>query len=249
MNISSVEFYPEQTIGYELPSYGSSAPFLCSMYAAFGMNVTENLRHFTYGVCDLSRIVDDCIDFPERQTPASLGSLHLSLRQGTIPGMSPLIADRASLFMEALDSTQYMFASNLYDRSVIAAKLRAEPSDVQGYVEAIRNEAEVQSSVLFVSEDPIHDDWLIRKKYNSWLKDLVFSGYFIDSAVDLRTDYREQRTNVKPTFAQSLNILKAAIPYARSVIKQTPVKGLARLTSFTQSYVEEGMAINKQAKV
>ena len=236
MPLQSIEFSPDYQIDYELSVHGASARFLTSMYGAFGIDLTANLQHFTYGVCDLSRIVDDCIDFPNRPTPPTFDALLAGLSMGTIKDMSELEAGRALAFVSNLTEEQLDFSREQYTDAVEVATARSSAGTIGDYAGAIQQEAAVQCAVLNISEDTIHPDSERRKLYNRWLKSFTLGAYYLDAAVDLATDYSEGRTQIRPTALARGKLLARAAPHVADTIKRMPRRTLPALGNLAITY-------------
>ncbi len=253
MSLQSIEFLPDQPILHTLPPYGISARFFCNMYEGFGLESTEPLKQFTYGVCDLSRIVDDAIDKPEIATPATFDELITRMQEGNDVGATESDTAVALMYTESLTGGQLEFANEVYQDALQVADIRTSAKDINEYIQSVELEAKVQCRALAVSEASNYSDLAGRKRYNAWLKHFTLAGYLIDSALDMPIDYSEGRISLPPTSASRLAILSHALKPSRLAARRTPRRALPLLGGLALSYhvplINKGFSNSEDVKV
>jgi hypothetical protein len=236
MPLESVEFRPNQSLDYHLEIQGVSARFFTTMYGVFGIQRTNNLEHFTYGVCDLARIVDDTIDSPDIPTPRTFERFIDSLHDGAVRDTSGRVLDRAVAFMDSFNVAQHNFARRRYSEAVQIARVKGQASSVDEYIEAIETEAGILHAVLNVSEDERHPDSENRKSYNHWLKSFLLGAYCVNSMVDLQNDSGEKLLQFEPTVANRLKLLRKASPHIKNTLQSTPPRSIPALCLLATGY-------------
>lgn len=236
MQLQSVEFRPGQQLDYELEIQGVSARFFTTMYDVFGIQRTKNLEHFTYGVCDLARIVDDTIDSPDIPTPRTFNKFVDHLYDGAIKDTSGRVADRAIAFMDSVNVAQHNFARRRYTEAVQVARTKSQAGNVDEYIEAIETEAGILHAVLNVSEDERHPDSENRKSYNRWLKSFLLGAYCVNALVDLQNDSGENRLQLEPTIANRFGLLRKASPHIKNALQCTPPRSIPALCLVAAGY-------------
>ncbi len=242
MTLQSVEFAPDQAIPHELPPHGIAARFFCNMYPAFGIEATHNLKQFTYGVCQLSRVVDDAIDMPHIKTPSSFDNLVDRLNDGSL--QTPRESDRifSLRYIDCLNEEQLDYARALYSDACNIADQRNAATSKEAYVQAIVDEVAIQCGALVLSEALDRPDVPARQRYNRWLQSFILSGYLIDGAVDLDEDYKERRTQIAPTTDNKAWLLKQALAPGMETVRHTPAKAIPLLASMGLSYHVESIS-------
>lgn len=236
MSLQSFELTPEQKLPQAMPPYGISARFFCNLYSAFGIETTESLRQFTYGVCSLARIVDDAVDFPDVTTPQTFDQLISSLRNGDRLGAKDSDIAVALNYVDALHDDQLAFAEDVYRGSLEAGAIRASAKRTDEYIAGTTQEASAQFKALAISEDPVYRDAGGRKQYNRWLKQFALTGYLVDSALDMPSDYLEGRTQVPPTTRARLTVLAHSVRPAVLASKLLPPRALPLLGGLAVAY-------------
>lgn len=236
MPIESVEFRPNQTLDYHLEIQGVSARFFTTMYDVFGIQRTKNLEHFTYGVCDLARIVDDTIDSPDIPTPRTFNKFVDCLYEGEVKDTSGRVADRAIAFMDSFNVAQHNFARRRYSEAVQITKTKSQAGNVDEYIEAIETEAGILHAVLNVSEDERHPDSENRISYNRWLKSFLLGAYCVNAIVDLQNDSGDKQLQLEPTIANRLRLLRKASPHIQNTLRSTPPRSIPALCLVATGY-------------
>lgn len=97
-------------------------------------------------------------------------------------------------------------------------------------------EADIFTSVVALEETG-ELDGDARKSFNAWLVGASRAAYLIDSMFDMREDYENGETSVKPNAAARLHYINAAVHESLSALKRTPAGLVGKSALVAVNYV------------
>lgn len=138
-----------------------------------------------------------------------------------------------------MTSEQAEFVHNVYDEKLsietrerwryaahelgpLAVK-RMQIEEVDEYVAAVRAESPLLAGVMMVDVEGERKDSIRRQKFNTWMGSLMQYTYMADTYVDMKKDYEEGNTKIKPN-EQSAAVVKQAVKEDfESMMRQVPL--------------------------
>lgn len=90
-----------------------------------------------------------------------------------------------------------------------------------------QQEAIILADILSLERGSGSDDQA-RIKFNTWLQSWASVGYLLDSLLDVRSDYENQESLVRPTLSTRITITKPLLREAVLAVRETPVREIGK---------------------
>lgn len=208
---------PEATISHS----GTKTLFIATA-ESFGVKLTAQERYDWQATLGASMLIDHLIDVEK----SDINEPFQKIMAGNIrPDLNQDIQIRSINYLGRQTAET---RARIFDLVPMVGKLAIEQRNATKAKEVInirKTEAPILASILSVSA--AGEDSAARIKFNDWIQSWSTVGYLTDSLIDMRADYANGESSVKPTPAAAVTYAHAAASEGFKALKNMSPKLIA----------------------
>ncbi len=185
----------------------------------FGVHTTEYDKNYWDTVATVTSAFYDMLDIDH--ITDLLPYLDKASKGQSVPYLSTNDAEKFAAVYSTLTPERKMRFRRACKLSDFAVR-RSQTTTPESYIECILDESHLYSDLAKIDERG--KDSLERQRFNNWLPSFIRSGYMLDTLIDIRSDFKNGLTGVRPSLRSYAVISRATYNETVACISQAPAK-------------------------
>ncbi len=213
--------------------HGGSLVLFGEIARSFGVEVTDEDQQHWRSVLGAAMLLDHLLDVEDLSSSNGaerrdfVGSF-VTLMQGNLrDDLDRTTQVRAANYMarQTPERQQGIYGDVL---AVDELTRRQRQTAKAGELVDIRlTEADILSSLLALNHETDTPDASARESFNKWVQSWSRVGYTLDSLIDLKRDYENRESQVRPTVLARAVIARTVVVEGGVALKRTPARAMA----------------------
>lgn len=200
---------------------GSAALFMRTAHD-MGVQVTSEEERHWHTLLELAYAIDEQVDTRRGDITPFIGAM---LTGKEMEGADAGLQRRVQHFMGAQTPSRRGYILDSLDRVGQLVQDQRQAHTPEELVRTRLDEADLFASLLALPTEG-RPDKTQRNRFNSWMLGFSRCGYTVDSFLDVKDDYEDGSTSVKPTLHARLVIGKAAFRESVIAVRRIPAHTL-----------------------
>lgn len=220
-NIAAFEF----KLGDEQTEFSGSVRMMSEVAFAFGVNLTTQERKDWQTLGRAAYVIDQYLDaekdFPRPDIAPELFS------GKPIPGVPLEFSQDCREWLERQPKERQIQISNYLTRIRLLVEEQTLATTASEVVVIRREESDLLAYILSLRMED-HEDAPARVKFNSWLIAAMRAGYLFDSLLDIKEDYENGASGLRPGLAASSKMAAYLLRETVIAARVSPIRVLGK---------------------